>query len=433
MKFAFYTLGCKVNRFESQALLQLAQSRGHEITTQDADVCIVNTCTVTSVSDHKNIRMFHKMRREHPRAIIAACGCFAQTEPEKVLAQPEIDLICGTADRAAILDRCERRARGESDGAHAAPPAPPAVFESLPAGVPRGRTRALLKIQDGCDNYCTYCIIPYARGHVRSMQIDEVLFQVRQLADAGVREIVLTGIEISSYGHDLAAEVNLVTLIERVCSAAPRVRIRLSSLEPRTVDEAFCRRLSVFPNFMYHFHLSLQSGSDTVLERMKRKYTAAEYRAIIARLRTFFPGCSLTTDLIVGFPGETEQEFCDTLEFVRQCSFADMHVFPYSPRSGTIAAAMPGQLAPSVKARRADQVKALARTMRKEFLDPFVGKQLEVLLEHPAGEGMWSGHSIYDFPVLVQTPGVKNTLVTARITGRNAEGLIGHEVSVKEI
>lgn len=431
MKFAFHTLGCKVNRFESQALSQLAQSRGHEIVTQDADVCIINTCTVTSVSDHKNIRAFHKLRRENPHAIIAACGCFAQTDPEKVLAQPEIDLVCGTADRASILERCERMVRGEADDAVcAACSVPSTVFESLPAGVPAGRTRALLKIQDGCDNYCTYCIIPYARGHVRSMDPKEVLSQVRQLVNAGIHEIVLTGIEISSYGSDLESDTNLVSLIEQVCREAPHVRIRLSSLEPRTVDDAFCRRLSVLPNLMHHFHLSLQSGSDSVLIRMKRKYTTQEYLQIITRLRMFFPHCSLTTDLIIGFPGETEQEFCETLAFIRQCNFSDMHVFPYSPRSGTIAAAMSGQIAPPVKEDRADQVKALARTMRKKFLDTFIGNVLEVLLEHPVGEGMWSGHAAYDFPVLIHTQGVKNTLVTVRIVGRNAAGLIGEEIPI---
>lgn len=430
MKFAFYTLGCKVNRFESQALSQLAQSRGHEIVTQDADVCIINTCTVTSVSDHKNIRAFHKLRRENPHAIIAACGCFAQTEPEKVLSQPEIDLVCGTADRAAILERCEHMARGEEDTGPCA--APRSVFEPLPAGVPAGRTRALLKIQDGCDNYCTYCIIPYARGHVRSMQPDEVLSQVRQLVDAGIHEIVLTGIEISSYGHDLADDVDLVTLIERVCCEAPYVRIRLSSLEPRTVDDAFCSRLSVFPNLMRHFHLSLQSGSDSVLQRMKRKYTTGEYEEIIRRLRRYFPRCSLTTDLIVGFPGETEQEFCETMAFIQRCNFADMHVFSYSPRSGTVAAGMPGQLAPSVKAYRADEVKALARMMRKNFLAHFIGEQLEVLLEHPVGEDIWSGHAPYDFPVRIRMQGAKNTLVTVRITGRDAHGLLGEEIPTAE-
>ncbi len=430
MKFAFYTLGCKVNRFESQALSQLAQSRGHEIVTQDADVCIINTCTVTSASDHKNIRAFHKLRRENPHAIIAACGCFAQTDPEKVQAQPEIDLVCGTADRAAILERCERMARGEADTASHS--APPTAFEPLPAGVPAGRTRALLKIQDGCDNYCTYCIIPYARGHVRSMHPDEVLSQVRQLVYAGIHEIVLTGIEISSYGHDLREDVDLVTLIERVCHEAPCVRIRLSSLEPRTVDEAFCRRLSVFPNLMRHFHLSLQSGSDSVLQRMKRKYTTEQYGEIITRLRTFFPRCSLTTDLIVGFPGETEQEFCETMAFIRRCDFADMHVFPYSPRSGTVAAAMTGQLSPGVKAQRAEQVKTLARTMRKNFLDGFIGETLEVLLEHSVRESVWSGHAPYDFPVRVHTQGGKNTLVTVRVTGRDAAGLFGEEVPISE-
>lgn len=428
MKFAFYALGCKVNRFEAQALQQLAEARGHEIVKQNADACIINTCTVTSVSDHKNIRAFHKIRRENPHAIIAACGCFAQVNPEKVLAQPEIDVICGTGDRISVLVQCEQAVRGNLV-ACAAPPAPPQIFEALPAGVPAGRTRALLKIQDGCDNYCTYCIIPYARGHVRSMPPQEVLSQAHALAARGLREIVLTGIEISSYGRDLSDGIDLVALLEQICAALPDVRIRLSSLEPRTVDARFCRSLSVYPNLMPHFHLSLQSGCDAVLQRMKRRYTTAEYAQIVARARKAFPDCSITTDLIVGFPGETEAEFEKTLDFIRRCAFADMHVFPYSPRKGTIAAGLPGQLPPQVKQQRAARAKAAAYEMSRRYLDSFVGRELEVLLEHPVAGGLWSGHAPYHFQVAVQTgKGRKNRLVRTRVTGGTANGLAAKEI-----
>ena len=428
MKFAFYSLGCKVNRFEAQALRRLAEARGHEIVEQDADVCIVNTCTVTSVSDHKNIRAFHRIRRDHPRAVVAACGCFAQVSPDKVMAQPEIDLICGTGDRAAILDKCERAACGEAV-AQTRPEPPPRIFEPLPAGVPAGRTRALLKIQDGCDNFCSYCIIPYARGHVRSMSPDEVLRQARALAAEGVRELVLTGIEISSYGRDLVPAAALTPLIEAVCSAVPDLRVRLSSLEPRTADADFCARLSRLPNLMPHFHLSLQSGSDGVLRRMKRRYTAAEYAETAARVRAAFPGCSITTDLIVGFPGETEAEFAETLAFLHRLQFADVHVFPYSPRTGTVAAALPGQLPPGVKAARADAARAAARESAKRFLDGFVGRRLDVLLEHPVAEGIWSGHSPYHFQLAVETTaGEKNRMACVRVTGRGAHGLTAKEI-----
>lgn len=429
MKFCFYTLGCKVNRSETQALQQLATARGHEIVDCGADVCIINTCTVTSTSDHKNIRAFHKARKENPNALIAATGCFSQVDPEKVGAQPEIDLVCGTGDRAAVIEKCEQAVMQNQEMMPLQPDSPPRVFEPLPAGIPEGRTRALLKIQDGCDQYCTYCIIPYARGHVRSMPQAEVLRQVELLGAQGVHEIVLTGIEISSYGIDLSPATDLVELLEAVLAAVPNVRIRLSSLEPRTVDEAFCTRLAGYDNLMKHFHLSLQSGCDSVLVRMKRRYKTEDYAAAVSRVRTAFPDCSVTTDLIVGFPGETEEEFCKTLAFIRRCDFAQMHIFPYSVRRGTVAATLPGQLAPEVKTLRAKRAKQIAKEMAKSFEDRFIGRELNVLLEHEVAPGIWSGHAAYHFPVRVELAnGKKNRFAFVRIEKRTAEGLSGKEI-----
>lgn len=429
MKFCFYSLGCKVNRCETQALSQLAEERGHEIVDVGADVCIINTCTVTSVSDHKNIRAFHRAKKENPQAVIAAIGCFSQMDPQKVQLQPEIDLICGTGDRISILDRCETAAALKQPEANFTPAAPPRAFEPLPAGIPLGRTRALLKIQDGCDNYCTYCIIPYARGHVRSMPPAEVLRQVDALHAQGVHEIVLTGIEISSYGTDLHPKTDLTTLIERVCTSVPTVRVRLSSLEPRTASEDFCTRLSVFPNLMRHFHLSLQSGSDSVLARMKRRYTTAEYYEAVQRIRAAFPHASITTDLIVGFPEESDAEFQQTISFIDQCAFADIHVFSYSPRKGTVAAAMSGQISPQVKKQRAEQVKAAAKAMGRRFLDSFIGLELDILLEHPSADSIWLGHAPFHFQIAVQTPnGEKNRMMRARVTERTGNSLTGKEI-----
>ena len=243
MKFCFFALGCKVNRFESEALARLAQARGHELVASGADVCIINSCTVTAVSDHKNIRAIHKLRRENPYAVLAVCGCMAQMEPERLKATGEVDLICGTTDRTAVLDLCEKAARGETEDT-ARFRAQSRTFEPLPAGVPRGRTHELLKVQDGCDNYCTYCIIPYARGHVRSLPVTEAVAEAVRLAEGGVHEIVLTGIEISSYGRDLDGGADLLALVRAVCTAAPAVRVRLGSLEPRTADARFCAELS---------------------------------------------------------------------------------------------------------------------------------------------------------------------------------------------
>lgn len=427
MKFSFYTLGCKVNRFETQALEQLTRTYGHEVVERDADICIINTCTVTSISDHKNIRAFHKMRRENPHAVIAACGCFAQMSPEKVLAQGDIDLICGTGDRADIIKRCIRVVEGKED--EKLPGEPPRAFETLPAGVPNGRTRALLKVQDGCDNYCAYCIIPYARGHVRSMPLEMVMRQVRKLREQGVLEIVLTGIEIASYGKDLPDHPGLPKLIAMVCTEASGARIRLSSLEPRVIDSAFCDALWSCNNLARHFHVSLQSGCNSVLSRMKRKYTTAQYLQAVERLRNVFPDCSVTTDLIVGFPGESEEEFKQTLRFIRRCAFAQVHVFPYSPREGTVAAEMDGQLSQEVKMQRVKLTKAVAKQMSEDFLRCFVGRTVDVLLEHPVRQGQWSGHAQFHFPVEVETQsGKRNRIMHVQITGHSGKGLCGKEI-----
>lgn len=426
MKFCFSALGCKVNRFESEALAQLAQTRGHEIVQQGADVCIMNSCTVTSSSEHKNIRAIHKLRRENPDAVLAVCGCMAQIEPDRLYATGEVDLVCGTFDRAGVLDLCERYALGREavDTTHFRTPVP--GFEPLPPGVPQGRTRALLKVQDGCNNYCTYCIIPYARGHIRSLPVESAVRQAVQLAGQGVHEIVLTGIEISSYGRDLGADVNLHMLIEAICRAVPQTRIRLGSLEPRTADKHLCA-LSQYPNLMPHFHLSLQSGCDSVLTRMKRKYTTALFYENIQQLRAAFPNCSITTDLITGFPGETETEFGQTLDFIRQCRFADVHVFPYSPQKGTVAANMPGQLPPTVKQSRAETASHIAAQLRQEYLAGFIGQRLQVLWEHQDKEGFWCGHAPYSFIVKTKdTDCYKNQYHDAIVYAAKGDALLAH-------
>lgn len=425
MKFCFFALGCKVNRFESEALAQLAQARGHEIVQRGADVCILNSCTVTATSDHKNIRAIHRLRRDNPDAVLAVSGCMAQMEPDKLRATGQVDLICGTSDRAAVLDLCERFVRDRQAEDTARFRAPARGFEPLPSGVPRGRTRALLKVQDGCDNYCTYCIIPYARGHIRSLPLADAVKQAEQLAADGVHEIVLTGIEISSYGRDLEGDNDLVTLIAAICRAVPAVRVRLSSLEPRSADARFCTELAGLSGLMPHFHLSLQSGCDSVLKRMKRRYTTEEFLRNVNGLRAAFPDCSITTDLITGFPGETEEEFQQTLDFIRACRFADMHVFPYSPRPGTVAADMPGQLPDAVRQARAELVKQTAADMRQAYLQGFVGRRLNVLWEHVDKEGLWCGHAPYHFIVKTADAGcAKNRYHAAEILGVQGEALL---------
>ena len=400
MNFCFFALGCKVNLFESEALSKLAEQNGHKIVDKMADVCVLNSCTVTSTSDHKNIRAIRKLKKLNPNAIIAVAGCMAQIEPEKLKESGLVDLICGTSDRKEIIKLCEDfwiDKNSIPDTSHFR--AGQKLFEQLPSGVPRGRTRALLKIQDGCDNYCTYCIIPYARGHVRSLQLNDAINAAINLANNDVKEIVLTGIEISSYGRDLADKPDLVNLIDSICKAVPNVRIRLGSLEPRTADERFCKVLSVHSNLMPHFHLSLQSGCDSVLKRMKRKYSAQTFFNNTELLRKYFPNCSITTDIIVGFPDETDDEFAQTMDFVKKCNFSALHVFPYSRRNGTIAANMPNQIDEQIKKQRANTLKNLGYKLQENYLKSFIGQTLPVLWEHQDADGLWCGHAQYNFIV----------------------------------
>ena len=426
MKIAIYTLGCKVNQYETQAMERELLRRGHTLAGFDgpADAYIVNTCTVTAVSDKKCRNIIRRARKNAPTAVVAVCGCYAQTEPETVAAL-EVDLVSGSAGRMDFLDRLEGllQSRGE-----------PVVevdralsrrdFERLPAGGAAGRTRAMLKVEDGCVNLCAYCIIPYARGPVRSLPLNEAAEQASRLAGEGYREVVLTGIEISSWGLDLKTGQTLIDLIEAVCAAAPDLRVRLGSLEPRTVTEDFCRRCAALPNLCPHFHLSLQSGCDATLERMNRKYDAARYYKSVELLREYFPAPGITTDLIVGFPGETEKEFAQTLAFVEKCAFSAMHVFPYSRRPGTPAAVMPGQVSKGEKEERASRAIALAAEMERHWLEGQVGRTLPVLFEEEKDD-RWQGHAPNYALVRVTGEGLHNRLLDVKITGAEGEALTG--------
>ena len=330
MRVAIYTLGCKVNQYETQAMEAELTGRGHALVPFDgaADAYVINTCTVTAVSDKKSRQMIRQARKRSPHAVVAVCGCYAQTDPEAVEALG-VDLVMGTADRMGFLNALEALS---PDGGHPVVRVDDALrrrqYEHLPAGGLEGRTRAMLKVEDGCVNFCTYCIIPYARGPIRSLPLGEAACEAKRLAGAGYRELVLTGIEISSWGHDLKNGQGLIDLVEAVCAAAPECRVRLGSLEPRTVTEDFCRRAAALPNLCPHFHLSMQSGCDSVLARMNRKYDSERYYESVRLLNEAYETPGITTDLIVGFPGETEEEFQQTLAFIRRCAFSAMHIFP---------------------------------------------------------------------------------------------------------
>ena len=393
MKIAFYTLGCKVNQYETQALEQLFAARGHAVVPfeEAADAYIINTCTVTAVSDKKSRQVIRRVRKTAPDAVVAVCGCYPQTHPADMDALG-VDLVSGTGDRLGFVELTEQAVQQRRPITALDDAMKRLDFEVLPAGGLDGRTRAMLKVEDGCVNFCSYCIIPYARGRIRSLPLAEGVQQAKDLQEQGYREIVLTGIEISSWGHDLKNGCSLIDLVEAVCAAAPECRIRLGSLEPRTITEEFCLRSAKLPNLCPHFHLSLQSGCDSVLTRMNRKYDTQRYYQSVELLRRHFDRPAVTTDLIVGFPGETQEEFAQTLDFIRKCAFAAMHVFPYSKRPGTPAAAMGGQLPNAVKEERAHTAAAAAAQMEQAYLAQFVGQPLPVLFEEEQN-GLWHGYT----------------------------------------
>ena len=428
MKVAIYTLGCKVNQYETQAMEQELRRRGHTVVdfSDSADAYVVNSCSVTAVSDQKSRQMIHRIQKTHPQAAVAICGCYSQTHLEDVR-KLNVDLIGGTAGRMEFLDLLESAVADKCGTLEAVDESlKRRQFEVLPAGGLSTRTRAMLKVEDGCVNFCTYCIIPYARGPVRSEPLEDAVAQTRQLAQEGYREIVITGIEISSWGHDLKNGLSVIDLIEAVCHAAPQVRFRLGSLEPRTITENFCRRAAQLPNLCPQFHLSMQSGCDATLKRMNRKYNTARFLESVRLLNRYFHRPAVTTDLITGFPGETEEEFSQTLAFLEACAFAQMHVFPYSIRPGTPAAKME-QIPKAVKEERARRAAAVAARLHRSYLQGCTGSVYPVLFEQPR-EGLFSGHAPNYMEVLVPGEGLHNEVRQVRITGNNGDALLGELV-----
>jgi len=424
MKVAIYTLGCKVNQYETQAMGQELRRRGHEVVdfSGEADAYVINSCSVTAVSDQKSRQVLHRVRRNHPEAVAALAGCYPQTHAED-MEKLDADLIAGTGDRLGFIDLLEQAVEEKQRIQSIDKAFERRVFEVLPAGGMDERTRAMLKVEDGCVNFCTYCIIPYARGPIRSLPLEKAAEQAAELAAQGYREIVLTGIEISSWGRDLKTGETLIDLVEAICAAAPDVRLRLGSLEPRTVTEDFCRRAAKLPQLCPQFHLSMQSGCDETLKRMNRKYDTARYLQSVELLNRYFDHPAVTTDMITGFPEETEEEFAASLDFIRKCGFAQMHIFPYSIRPGTPAAKMP-QVAKAVKEERAKRAAAVAEEMRQAYMTACVGKTYPVLFEQPKGDKFF-GHAPNYMEVLVDGEHLHNTVKNVRITGIQGEALLG--------
>lgn len=429
MKYAFYTLGCKVNQYETQAMQQILLQRGDTLGDFDGicDCYVINTCTVTAMSDKKSRNAIRRVRRRNPEAVIGVCGCYAQTAPEELRGM-DVDVLIGTDGRVEFLDRLAQAARDRQHWEHVEDAGLPRRFEQLPAGGLAERTRALLKVEDGCNNFCTYCIIPYARGRVRSLPLESAVQEARKLAAEGYREIVVNGIEISSWGWEWHDGSCLRQLLTALCAAVPEVRIRLGSLEPRTIDEEFCRALSGFQNLCPQFHLSLQSGSDPVLKRMNRKYDTARYYESVRLLNEYFPGCAVTTDLIVGFPGESEASFEESLAFIRKCCLTKVHIFPYSRREGTPADKMPDQVPKAVKEARAARAAAVAAELEDAFHSALIGTVQEVLFEQPE-DGLYAGHAPNYAKVYVRSDeALRNRTCRVRITEPCREGVLGELV-----
>ena len=420
MKYIISTLGCKVNQYETQAMEGFLNDRGFEraVPGEIADAVIVNTCAVTAESGRKSRQTIRRLRDENPGAVLAVCGCYSQIEPDAVSVLGA-DVIFGAADREKLVDAVVRACEAGEKTRDIDEPFKRREIERLPAGAVDHRTRAMLKIQDGCVNFCTYCIIPYTRGRLRSLPCGEAAAEAARLDAEGYREIVLTGIEVASYGVDLPGKPGLADVIEAVAAASPHMRIRLGSLEPTVITEDFCRRLAATGKLCRHF-----SGCDRTLKAMNRKYDCATFYEKTALLRQYFPGCALTGDLITGFPGETDEDDKATSAFLWKCRFAAMHVFPYSRRPGTPADAMPDQCPKKVKEQRAHEQQRLCDSMHRDFLRSCVGQTLPVLFESEE-DGYCTGHSDTYMPVKVKGTGLRGELRDVEIMEVSGDTLLG--------
>lgn len=422
-KAALHNLGCKVNAYETEAMQHLLEEAGYEIVpfTQKADVYVINTCSVTNMADRKSRQMLHKAKKNNPDSIVVAAGCYVQTSEKEVLNDLSVDIVIGNDRKHDLvrlleeysLDSVNDTVDDINDGKH--------DFEELFIDQTKEHTRAFIKVQDGCNQFCSYCIIPYARGRVRSRRFENVIAEVERLAANGFKEVVLTGIHLSSYGVDFEEATGLLELIQAVNAVKGIERIRLGSLEPKIVTEHFASELSKLDKICPHFHLSLQSGCDATLKRMNRKYTTKEYERGCELLRKYFVHPAITTDVIVGFPGETEEEFEQTKAYLEHIHFYEMHIFKYSKRKGTRAAVMPDQIDEQIKAARSEKLIALGHDMSKEFRKFYIGKNEEVLFEEKAVIGdkeYFVGYTKEYVKVANETAeNLENQIVSGRISG----------------
>lgn len=426
-KAASFALGCKVNQYESEAIAELFAEKGYEIVgiDEEADVYVINTCTVTNFGDKKSRQLIRKVKRQNENAIVAVVGCYAQTAPKELMEIAGVNLVIGTKDRAQIVEMVEQYDRANGVENHVSDIMKERVFEPLSIQKLANRTRAYLKIQDGCSQYCSYCIIPYARGPIRSREPQEVVAEVKRLAENGFKEVVLTGIHVASYGKD-RRDTSLLDILKQVHEVEGIERIRFSSIEPNVVTEEFAQTMAALPKVCDHFHLSLQSGCDKTLKEMNRKYDTEKYRQAVATLRKYLPKVALTTDIIVGFPGETEEDFRESYAFAEEIGFAKIHVFPYSPKRGTPAAARKDQMLNAVKSERSHTLIQLSDRMAADFLADAVGTDAEVLYERAVGEGIYEGHTTNYMKVHGRSEvDLTNRIAKTHITRAEGEMLFG--------
>lgn len=406
-KVAVCTLGCKVNQYDSSALAALFRERGYQVVDfkDKADVYVINTCTVTHLGDRKSRQAIRRAAKKNPSALIAVTGCYAQTSPEEVLKIPGVDLVVGTRDRARLVDLVEKAVKGQSPLNAVTEFEAGDKFEEIPVLPLQGRVRAFLKIQEGCENFCTYCIVPYARGPVRSRQPEKIINAARAMVEAGYKEIVLTGIHTGLYGQDIGDRLTLAGLLRELAGIPGLLRLRLSSIEPNDITSELVETLAESKVFCRHLHIPLQSGDDSILKRMGRRYSTMDYACLVGVLRKNIPGLGLTTDVMVGFPGETEENFKNTYRFIEKISFSGLHVFKFSPRRGTPAAEFNDQVDHSIKEERSRKLIRLGEMLTRRFVSSHLGTEVDVLVEQPFKEDGRMYEGLTDNYVKVVFPG----------------------------
>lgn len=392
---AFYTLGCKVNQYETNAMEQQFIQNNYKIVenTEKADIYVINTCTVTNMADRKSRQMLRRVKEINQSAVIVVCGCYAQVAKTELEQIPEVDVILGINEKNKIVQIVEEYLSSKNNIIEVADVSKQKEFLDFGDVTYTEKNRAVIKVQDGCNMFCSYCLIPYARGRIRSRKIENVVSEIEKIAKQGIKEVVITGIHVASYGKDFENEnIRLINLLEEINKIEGIERIRLSSLEPTIVDEEFAQRLSKLEKICDHFHLSLQSGCDATLKRMNRKYTTARYKEATEILRKYYPSANFTTDVIVGFPGETDEEFNQTYQFLKEIGFYKMHIFKYSPRKGTVAEKLPNQVDGNIKEERSKKLIELSNNMQNEKNSQYIGKTVKVLFEEHEN-GYYKGHT----------------------------------------